>query len=1117
MSKTWKVWSVLLSLLLAAQLFSAVSPAACADGDAADTDAVAWTVNARDAGGAERNISDAAELAASLGSGFSLDWGKDAQGGAVSSPTVADLRRSGVKITPPEGYTVSSVFLCAGDSAPLGGSSSLLVLSSAALDGSAAVTLPAKIFAASYSSASVGAVFNGTAGDEGWTLRIALERVDASPAPTLRYTAGSLTALPGLITEKLGAEATLVAGGDTVALSGTLTAADLSDNVKALALSELMQKFDSWRLVCDNGAKASVKPGDPIRLRSSATLEARWKTAVIFRFTAAEKVYDGTPLTASYSRVGDVKSGDTLIVPADAVQASRTEAGESTATLDVSRVSVTRGGADVTGEYAFSVETAALHVIPRSVTFTVSDVSAPYNGEALTPSAYSISSGTLAEGHSATPNYSGRQTLPGNSTGSASFTITDVSGGDVTANYNISVINGSITVTTRTEKQPLTVTLGNVEKEYDGTSDVLVSSVQYSVTGGALLGSDQLSVLSAEGNISAVGEGLVSAAFAVKNGDVDVSNNYEINVAAGKLTVSARPITLTADSASKDYDGQPLTRASFTLTSGSLVTGHEITATVKGSQLTAGSSANVIDPKSVKITDAAGKNVTALYALTLRDGTLTVNGSSSATAITVKMKDAEKVYDGTALTSKDYEISSGALAAGDTLVIGKVTGEQTAVGESSVSAVFTVKRGESDATGFYSITVTPGKLRVKARPITVTAASASKVYDGTPLTRDQYSVTSGSLVKGHKLTATVSGSQTQMGSSANVIAKSSVKITDASNKDVTANYAVTTAAGTLTVNRDPVTSITVSLGDASKVYDGKAYRFLSSDLRVTAGGPLPAGYTMEATFSPESATDAGKYDVTIKSIVIRNASGADVTSQYSITRAKGSLTITQRPLTIETKAANKVYDGTALTERSTPTIIGRVEEHQVTLRITGSQIKVGSSENTVADVKITDKSSGADVTKNYAISYQYGLLTVTDADSTETDTNWVKGSAGTLYIKFDHDYEGFEGLLVDGKELPKDAYTSASGSTDIWLKADYLNTLSAGSHTITAKYASGATAQTVFSVSGNQSTRTADNNHLTLWLVLLLLTLLGAMAAAYLLVWGKKRPAWMNKLLRKGK
>ena len=754
----------------------------------------------------------------------------------------------------------------------------------------------------------------------------------------------------------------------------------------------------------------------------------------------------------------------------------------------------------------------------RSVTFRVTDVSGEYKGSPYVPSEYTISSGSLAEGHTVSSVvYSGQQTLPGVSTGSAAFTISDAEGNDVTDSYDVSVINCSITVSARGEKQPLTVTFSDAEKEYDGSSDV---SAAYSVTDGALLGSDRLSAGSITGSITGVGTGSVSGSFTVLNGESDVSENYDITVIAGTLNVKHRAIVLTADSAEKDYDGKPLTKNSFSVTSGTLVSGHTISATVAGSQTQAGSSANKIDPASVKVMDG-DRDVTAQYGIRLADGTLTVRGPASTTALTITMKSAEKVYDGTALTSKDYEITSGSLLSGDKLVIGTVTGGQTDVGESSVTAAFTVKRGEDDVTAFYTLTVVPGKLTVKPRDITLTAASASKIYDGRALTRDSFKIISGELVKGHKLTAGVSGSQTEIGSSANVVIKTSIKITDGSGNDVAKNYNVTTAAGTLTVSRDPVTPITLSVGDASKIYDGKPFRFLSSDVKVTSGS-LPSGYRIEATFNPEAPTDAGRYEVTIKNVTIRNASGADVTSQFNISRAKGTLTITERPLTIETKAANKVYDGTALTERSTPNITGRVEGHQVTLRITGSQTKVGSSDNTVSDVKITDKESGADVTKNYAISYQYGKLTVSEASSGNGDSgsgsaySWVSGSAGTLYIKLDHDYDGFEGLQVDGKDLDRSSYTSASGSTEIWLKASYLNTLSSGTHTLKAKYAGGESAQTSFSVSGRQTTRTGDGSRLGLWIAIMAAALVAAFAVAWYLFLGKDR-RWKKRPVRKNK
>ena len=1099
MSKTMKNLSLLLALCLLLQLFALAAPPAFAETDA--DAALTWLVRAG-SGDETLSLSDEAAVKASLGEGFALDFGKTDSGAPVTAPTVADLRRNGLRLTPPAGYRVTSVGIVStgSDHAP-----SLLPLAKAELTGPS-LLLPAAIFAEDFKSAAVPSVFNGS-GENGYTIIIEVAKV----ADTLHlvYTPGALSALA----EKLDGSATLAEGGDELTLSVpaeqssiTCTLAAPSAAAQQLALSEFGKRFGGWKLLYSNGATAIAGAGDTLALSEDVTAEAQWEDGIetiVLRFASDEKMYDATPLTVNYSQVGTLKDGDTLFIPEEAIHASLTEAGDAEATLDVEAIRVLRGESDVTNEYRFTVQPGTLHVVRRGITFRVSDVSVPYSGQVVTPSSFTVESGSLIEGHSATAAYAGQQTLPGSSTGSATFTITDAEGRDVTENYAVSVINGSITVTELSEKQAITVTLQDTEKQYDGTD---AATAAYSVTSGALLPGDELVPTSFSGSITGIGSGTVTAGFIVKNGANDVSANYDITVVPARLTVKAREITLTADSAEKEFDGSPLHQENCRLTSGSLAAGQRLEALVKGSQTAVGSSANVIEAKSVKVTDSSGKDVTAQYHIQLVDGTLTVKAPADAAALTITMKSVEKVYDGTELKSKDYTISSGSLAEGDELVIGKVSGSQTTVGESAVSAEFTVRRGQTDVTGKYTLNIVPGKLTVKPREIIVSAASASKIYDGRPLTRNSLNVTKGELAKGHKLTASVTGSQTELGSSANSIVKNTVKITDAAGNDVTANYSITTAAGTLTVNRDPITNITLSPGDHSKVYDGTPYTLRGADLKVTAGS-LPAGYSVDATFNPEAPTDAGKYDVTIKSVTIRNGGGADVTNQFNITRAKGTLTIEQRPLIIETSAANKVYDGSALTERSTPNITGRVEGQQVTLRITGSQTKVGSSDNTVSDVKITDKDSGSDVTKNYDIRYQLGRLTVSDAAEAGESYSWISGSVGTLFIKLDHAYDGFEGLQVDGKDLDRNAYTSASGSTDIWLKSGYLNTLSTGSHTLSARYSGGERVNASFVVDEAQDARSSSGNSLTLLIIVMIFALVAIVAAAGALVWTRRNSA----------
>jgi hypothetical protein len=118
-----------------------------------------------------------------------------------------------------------------------------------------------------------------------------------------------------------------------------------------------------------------------------------------------------------------------------------------------------------------------------------------------------------------------------------------------------------------------------------------------------------------------------------------------------------------------------------------------------------------------------------------------------------------------------------------------VTAADAAAG--NIKNEVTVKIGDLEKKG--EDTVTTAQI-----PITVTAASATKEYDGTALTNDGYTLTSGLLSNGHTIQSiTVTGSQTEVGSSANVA--SGMVITDAAGNNVTAGYAITYANGTLTV------------------------------------------------------------------------------------------------------------------------------------------------------------------------------------------------------------------------------------------------------------------------------------------------------------------------------
>ncbi len=68
---------------------------------------------------------------------------------------------------------------------------------------------------------------------------------------------------------------------------------------------------------------------------------------------------------------------------------------------------------------------------------------------------------------------------------------------------------------------------------------------------------------------------------------------------------------------------------------------------------------------------------------------------------------------------------------------------------------------------------------------------------------------------------------------------------------------------------------------------------------------------------------------------------------------------------------------------------------------------------------------------------------------------WTVGSGESLTFTANGAAAKFTGLMVDGVAVDADHYAVRAGSTIVTLKAEYLNTLSAGKHTLTILYADG--------------------------------------------------------------
>ena len=523
---------------------------------------------------------------------------------------------------------------------------------------------------------------------------------------------------------------------------------------------------------------------------------------VVIESEGGRRVYNGQPLTnPTYKfttgsfvdgEVSEVKTTGTI-----------TEVGS----VDNTIVYTTTDKFDA-NNYDITLTPGKLEITPVTaevvVTITENSGSAKYDGTEKTVTGYevtSISDPLYKEGDF---TFSGDATIKGTDAGTYDMNLVPEDFKNTNGNFKnvrFVIYDGTLVISPRT----LTITSGSDSKEYDGTP---LTSSEIKVTGDGFVDGEGASYTFTG---SQTNNGSSKNIFDYELNDNTKAKNYEITKEYGDLTVTAvsTQIVITANSGEKMYDGSALINGGYTFTSGILVDGDVLTAVVEGSQLNAGSSANVV--KSYRVMRGE-TDVTANYRFAESvDGKLTV----TARKVVMTSADDEKVYDGTPLTNDEITVTGDGFIDGEGVTY-DVTGSQLDVGSSDNS--FTYELNEGTLAENYIIETVEGKLTVTSpeQHIVITANSAEKTYDGTPLTDDGFTYTDFVLAEGDVLEAVVEGSQTDVGSSVNVIKSYRVMRGD---EDVTANYIFDDSVdGTLTVTKRKVT---LTSGTACKIYDGK--------------------------------------------------------------------------------------------------------------------------------------------------------------------------------------------------------------------------------------------------------------------------------------------------------
>ena len=260
----------------------------------------------------------------------------------------------------------------------------------------------------------------------------------------------------------------------------------------------------------------------------------------------------------------------------------------------------------------------------------------------------------------------------------------------------------------------------------------------------------------------------------------------------------------------------------------------------------------------------------------------------------------------------------------------------------------------------------PGTLTINKRNVTLTSASDSKVYDGTPLTNDKVTVGGADgFADGEGAEYNVTGTQTNVGSSDNTFTYTLKKGTKADN------YDIKTENGTLTVT--PVTdkvTVTITGNTASEKYDGTEKTASGYGVSISNEKYTEADFEFKGN-AEVKGTDANTYPMGLTAANFTNKSANFTNVEFVVT--DGSLTINKRSVTLTSASDSKVYDGTALTKPEVAVGGDGFVEGQVTeIKATGSVTNAGSVANTITFTpnKETFKEG------NYAITKTEGTLTI---------------------------------------------------------------------------------------------------------------------------------------------
>ena len=505
-----------------------------------------------------------------------------------------------------------------------------------------------------------------------------------------------------------------------------------------------------------------------------------------------------------------------------------------------------------------------------------------------------------------------------------------------------------------------------------------------------------------------------------------VTSEFEVKTENGSLTITPRQVNLTSESASKPYDGTPLTRPSVTGGDG-FVAGEvtDIRATGSVTNVSEGEVTNTI-------TYTTGEKFNAdNYNITPEEGKLSITASQEKVTVTITGHTNTEKYDGTPKKAEGYEAviasDSGLYKEADFSFSGTAEVEKTDAAETAYPMGLAAGQFKNTNTNFANVefVVTDGALTITPRQVILTSATDEKVYDGTPLTNHNVTVSGDGFAAGEGVAYDVTGTQTDKGSSDNTFTYKLNEDTKASN------YNIEIAVGKLTVKESEKTVVVTIKGNTDgKTYDGTEHSVSGYQVESIKIGENDTNLYTENDFefsgkAEAKGTNAGTYPMGLKEAQFTNKNGNFTSVVFVVT--DGKLEISPRQVTLTSESANKPYDGTALTRPDVAGGDGFVAGEVTDIRATGSVTNVSEGEVTNTITYTTGEKFNAD---NYNITPEEGKLSITASQEKVTVT--ITGHTNTeKYDGTPKKAEGYEAVIASDSGLYKEADFSFSGTAEV--------------------------------------------------------------------------------------